>query len=149
MFQQTSGSGSGSSSGSGYSGSTSSGGCSSVLAGAVAVIFPAVPAAMVVLAVAVVVPAVAVAVLVAVVVSAVAVTVAVVVSAVAVTVAVVVLAALGACDRDSFPNIHFLLVVGCTLLISSAEAEQSLFLMRRIKTYARSVIQKNAFLIWL
>ena len=33
--------------------------------------------------------------------------------------------ALGACDRDSFLNIHFLLVVGCTLLISSAEAERS------------------------
>ena len=33
------------------------------------------------------------------------------------------LEALGACDRDSFPNIHFLLVVGCTLPISSAEAE--------------------------
>ena len=27
------------------------------------------------------------------------------------------LEALGACDRDSFPNIHFLLVVGCTLPI--------------------------------
>ena len=26
------------------------------------------------------------------------------------------LEALGACGRDSFPNIHFLLVVGCTLL---------------------------------
>ena len=35
------------------------------------------------------------------------------------------LEALGACDRDSFPSIHFLLVVGCTLLISSAEAERS------------------------
>ena len=50
------------------------------------------------------------------------------------------LEALGACDRDSFPNIHFLLVVGCTLLISSAEAERSFSLMRRIKTYARSVM---------
>ena len=58
--------------------------------------------------------------------------------------------ALGACDRDSFPNINFLLVVGCTLLISSAEAERSFSLMIRIKTYARSVMmQKNAFLIWL
>ena len=37
------------------------------------------------------------------------------------------LEALGACDRDSFPSIYFLLaiVVGCTLLISSAEAERS------------------------
>ena len=123
-----------STSGSGCSGSTSSSGCSSVLAEAVAVIFPAVPVAMVVLAVAVVVPAVAVAV---------AVPVAVVVLAVAV--AVVALAALGACDRDFFPNIHFLLVVGCTLPISSAEAERSFSLMRRIKTYARSVMTEERF----
>ena len=34
-------------------------------------------------------------------------------------------AALGACDRDSFPNTHFLFVVGCTLPTSSAAAEQS------------------------
>ena len=54
-----------------------------------------------------------------------------------------VLEALGACDRDSFPNIHFLLVVGCTLLISSAEAEGSFSLMRRIKTYARSVMTER------
>ena len=53
------------------------------------------------------------------------------------------LEALGACDRDSFPNIHFLLVVGCTLLISSAEAERSFSLMRRIKTYARSVMTER------
>ena len=39
--------------------------------------------------------------------------------------------ALGACDGDSFPSIHVLLVVGCTLLISSAEAERSFSLMRR------------------
>ena len=55
------------------------------------------------------------------------------------------LEALGACDRDSFPNIHFLLVVGCTLPISSAEAERSFSLMRRIKTYARSVMTEERF----
>ena len=36
--------------------------------------------------------------------------------------------ALGACDRDSFPNVHFLLVVGCTLPISSAESRTILLL---------------------
>ena len=53
--------------------------------------------------------------------------------------------ALGACDRDSFSNIHFLLVVGCTLPTSSAEAERSFSLMRRIKTYARSVMTEKRF----
>ena len=55
------------------------------------------------------------------------------------------LEALGACDMDSFPSIHFLLVVGCTLLISSAEAERSFSLMRKIKTYARSVMTEECF----
>ena len=55
------------------------------------------------------------------------------------------LEALGACDMDSFPSIHFLLVVGCTLLISSAEAERSFTLMRRIKTYARWVMTEERF----
>ena len=101
-----------------------------------AVIFPAVPVAVVVLAVPVAMVVLAVAV-------AVAVLVAVVVLAVAV--AVVALAALGACDRDFFPNINLLLVVGCTLPISSAEAERSFSLMRRIKTYARSVMTEERF----
>ena len=55
------------------------------------------------------------------------------------------LEALGACDRDSFPNILFL---GCILSISSAEAERSILLiiiMRRIKTYARSVMTEECF----
>ena len=55
------------------------------------------------------------------------------------------LEALAACDKDSFPNIHFLLVTGCTLPISSAEAERSFFLMRRIKTYSRSVMTEERF----
>ena len=42
-------------------------------------------------------------------------------------------------------SIHFLLVVGCTLLISSAEAERSFSLMRRIKIYARSVMTEERF----
>jgi hypothetical protein len=47
------------------------------------------------------------------------------------------LLALGACDKDSYPNIHRLLVIACTLPISSAEAEQSFSLFKRIKTYLR------------
>ena len=35
------------------------------------------------------------------------------------------LLALGACDEDAFPNIHRLLVIAYTLLITSAEAERS------------------------
>ena len=48
------------------------------------------------------------------------------------------LLALGVCDTDSFPNIHCLFVIGCTLPITSAEAERSFSLFRRIKTYTRS-----------
>ena len=47
------------------------------------------------------------------------------------------LLALGACDMDAFPNIHRLLIA-CTLPISSAEAERSFSLMKRIKTCTRS-----------
>lgn len=43
------------------------------------------------------------------------------------------LLALGSCDVDSFPNIHCLLVIGCTLPITSAEAERSFSLLRRMK----------------
>ena len=45
------------------------------------------------------------------------------------------LLALGSCDTDSFPNILRLLVIGCTLPITSAEAERLFSLLRRIKTY--------------
>ena len=55
------------------------------------------------------------------------------------------LKALGACDMDSFPSIHFLLVVGCTSPISSAEAERSISLIRRIKTHARLVMTEERF----
>ena len=51
------------------------------------------------------------------------------------------LKALASCDQDSFPNIHSILVIACTLLISSAEAERSFSLLRRIKTYLRSTLK--------
>ena len=50
------------------------------------------------------------------------------------------LLALGSCDADSFPNIHCLLVIACTLPINSADAERSFSLLRRIKTYTRSTL---------
>ena len=53
------------------------------------------------------------------------------------------LQALGTCDKDSFPNIHCLLVIACTLPISSPEAERSFSLLRRIKTYLRSTMSEE------
>ena len=48
-----------------------------------------------------------------------------------------------ACDIDSFPNVHRLLLIGCTLPISSAEAERSFSLMKRIKTCTRSIMTEQ------
>ncbi len=44
------------------------------------------------------------------------------------------LLALGSCDSDSFPNIHQLLLISCTLPITNAEVERSFSLLRIIKT---------------
>ena len=54
------------------------------------------------------------------------------------------LLALGACDVDAFPNIHRLRIA-CTLPISSAEAERSFSLMKRIKTCTRSTMSAERF----
>ncbi len=53
------------------------------------------------------------------------------------------LLALGSCDSDSFPNIHQLLLISCTLPITSAEAERSFSLLRRIKTCLRSTMAEE------
>ena len=53
------------------------------------------------------------------------------------------LEALASCDADSFPNIYNLLVIGCTLPVTSAEAERSFSLLRRIKTYLRSTMTEE------
>ena len=37
-----------------------------------------------------------------------------------------------------YPNIRVLLIIGCTLPVSSAEAERSLSGLRRIKSYLRN-----------
>ena len=47
------------------------------------------------------------------------------------------------CDADAFPNIYCLLLIACTLPITSAEAERSFSLMRRLKTYARSTMSEE------
>ena len=47
------------------------------------------------------------------------------------------------CDADAFPNIYRLLLIACTLPITSAEAERSFSLMRRLKTYARSTMSEE------
>ena len=51
--------------------------------------------------------------------------------------------ALGSCDADSYRNIHYLLMVGCTLPITSAEAERTFSLLR--KTYTRSTLAEDHF----
>ena len=53
------------------------------------------------------------------------------------------LLALSSCDIDSFPNIHQLLVIACTLPITSSEAECSFSLLRRIKTCMRSTMTEE------
>ena len=41
-------------------------------------------------------------------------------------------------DEDMYPNIRVLLTIGCTLPVSSAEAERSFSGLRRIKSYRRN-----------
>ena len=55
------------------------------------------------------------------------------------------LLAFGVCDVDAFPNIHHLLLIACTLPISSAEAEWYFSLMKRIKTCTRSRMPEERF----
>ena len=55
------------------------------------------------------------------------------------------LQSLGACDSQSLPNVHYLLVIGCTLPITSSEAERTFSLLRRLKTYTRSRLNEEHF----
>ena len=50
------------------------------------------------------------------------------------------LQSLAVCDKDSFPIIHYILVIACTLPITSAKAERSFSLMRTLKTALRSTM---------
>ena len=56
---------------------------------------------------------------------------------------------LRACDMESFPSIHQLLVIGCTLPITSAEAERTFSLLRRIKVLHGLLLLKSISLIWV
>ena len=53
--------------------------------------------------------------------------------------------ALGSCDAESYRNIYQLLLIGCTLPITSTEAERTFSLLRRIKTYTRSTLTEEHF----
>ena len=48
-------------------------------------------------------------------------------------------------DPDSFPNIIILLVLGCTLFATSAEAERSFSVLRLIKSHLRSWVVDTRF----
>ena len=52
---------------------------------------------------------------------------------------------LGVCDEDALPNIYCLLVIACTLPITSAEVELSFSLMKWIKTCSRSTMLEACF----
>ena len=43
-----------------------------------------------------------------------------------------------ATDEDMYPNIRVLLIIGCTLPVSSAEAEPPFSALRRVKSYIRN-----------
>ena len=55
------------------------------------------------------------------------------------------LQSLGACDSQSLPNVHYLLVIGCALPITSSKAERTFSLLRRLKTYTRSRLNEEHF----
>ena len=46
-------------------------------------------------------------------------------------------------DRDMYPNLYTLLVIGCTLPVGSASAERSFSCLRRTKTYLRSAMNEE------
>ena len=53
------------------------------------------------------------------------------------------LLAFGVCNEYTFPDIHRLLLIACPLPISSAEAERSFSLMKRIKTFTRLTMSEE------
>jgi hypothetical protein len=46
-------------------------------------------------------------------------------------------------DGDVFPNLQKLFVIGCTLSVTSCEAERSFSVHRRTKTYLRSTMAEE------
>ena len=57
--------------------------------------------------------------------------------------AINLLITLRACNSRLYPNIHRLLLIACRLPITSAEAERSFSLLRRLKTYERSTMAEE------
>ena len=49
-------------------------------------------------------------------------------------------AALQYCDKDAFPNIYVLLVIACTLPVTTCETERSNSQLKLLKTYLRSTM---------
>ena len=50
-----------------------------------------------------------------------------------------------AADEDVFPNIRVLLIIACTIPVSSCEAERSFSALRRIKSYLQSTMSSERF----
>ena len=50
------------------------------------------------------------------------------------------ISALKACSKQSFPNVHALLQIGCVIPVTSCEAERSFSTVRRVKTVLRSTM---------
>ena len=53
--------------------------------------------------------------------------------------------ALGAWDKDAFPNVHRPPLIEYTLPISSADVERSFLLIKRIKTCTGSTVSEKRF----
>lgn len=52
-------------------------------------------------------------------------------------------AALLHCDADAFPNIHALLVIACTLPVTTCETERSNSQLKLLKTYRRCTMTEE------
>ena len=50
-----------------------------------------------------------------------------------------------AADEDVFPNIRVLLIIACTIPVSSCKAERSFSALRRIKSYLRNTMSSERF----
>lgn len=46
--------------------------------------------------------------------------------------------ALALCDKNIFPNVHYLLKILCTLPVSTATPERTFSTLKRLKTYLRN-----------
>ena len=56
--------------------------------------------------------------------------------------------AIKVCEKDTFPNLHVLLRLGCTIPVTSSECERSESALRRLHTYMRASMGQSR-LSWL